>query len=54
LDGVFSSFMSGFHTASAVAAGICLVGAAGALLLPGRISHSDAEHPTRQPEPAAA
>jgi EmrB/QacA subfamily drug resistance transporter len=36
LDGVQSSFMAGFHTASLVAAGIGLAGAAGALLLPGR------------------
>jgi hypothetical protein len=28
--------MSGFHTASVVAAGICLAGALGALALPGR------------------
>jgi phosphotransferase system glucose/maltose/N-acetylglucosamine-specific IIC component len=51
LDGVQTSFMSGFHIACIVAAGICLLGAASALLLPGR---------TRQPsidasvlEPAA-
>ena len=31
--------MTGFHTACVVAAGICLVGAAGALLLPGRTRH---------------
>jgi hypothetical protein len=37
LDGVHASFMSGFHVACVVAAGICLVGAAGALALPGRI-----------------
>jgi EmrB/QacA subfamily drug resistance transporter len=36
LDGVQTSFMTGFHTASLVAAGIGLAGAAGALLLPGR------------------
>jgi EmrB/QacA subfamily drug resistance transporter len=36
LDGVQTSFMSGFHTASVVAAGICLAGALGALALPGR------------------
>jgi EmrB/QacA subfamily drug resistance transporter len=36
LDGVQTSFMSGFHIACVVAAGVCLVGAAGALLLPGR------------------
>jgi hypothetical protein len=36
LDGVQTSFMSGFHIACVVAAGICLAGAVGALLLPGR------------------
>jgi EmrB/QacA subfamily drug resistance transporter len=36
LDGVHTSFMSGFHIACIVAAAICLVGAAGALPLPGR------------------
>jgi EmrB/QacA subfamily drug resistance transporter len=40
LDGVQTSFMSGFHVACIVAASICLLGALGALLLPGR---------TRQP-----
>lgn len=39
LNGVHTSFMTGFHTACVVAAGICLVGAAGALLLPGRTRH---------------
>ena len=36
LDGVHTSFMHGFHTASLVGGAICLAGAAGALLLPGR------------------
>src|SRR5262249_8107824 len=36
LDGVQTSFMTGFHTASLVAFAIGLAGAAGALLLPGR------------------
>jgi len=36
LAGVQTSFMNGFHIACLVAAGVCLVGAAGALLLPGR------------------
>ena len=41
LDGVQTSFMNGFHIASLVAAGVCLAGAAGALLLPGRNSGGD-------------
>ena len=36
LAGVQTSFMNGFHIACLIAAGVCLVGAAGALLLPGR------------------
>jgi EmrB/QacA subfamily drug resistance transporter len=36
LDGLQSSFMHGFHAASVVAAAVCLVGAVGALALPGR------------------
>jgi hypothetical protein len=36
LDSVQTSFMSGFHIACIVAAGVCAVGALGALLLPGR------------------
>ncbi|MGH8961568.1 MAG: MFS transporter [Jatrophihabitantaceae bacterium] len=39
LDGVHTSFMNGFHIACVVAAGICLAGALGALLLPGRVRH---------------
>ncbi|MEO9133456.1 MAG: DHA2 family efflux MFS transporter permease subunit [Jatrophihabitantaceae bacterium] len=37
LDGVQTSFMTGFQTACVVGAAVCLAGAAGALLLPGRI-----------------
>jgi hypothetical protein len=36
LDGVHTSFMTGFHIACIVSAAICLVGAFGASLLPGR------------------
>ena len=36
LDGVQSSFMTGFHTACLVGATVCVAGAAGALFLPGR------------------
>jgi EmrB/QacA subfamily drug resistance transporter len=43
LDGVQSSFMTGFHVTCVVAAGICLAGAAGALLLPGRIRQQPTE-----------
>ena len=43
LDGVHTSFMTGFHTACVVAAGISLAGAAGALLLPGRTRPAVAE-----------
>jgi EmrB/QacA subfamily drug resistance transporter len=43
LDGVQTSFMSGFHIACVVAAAICAVGAAGALLLPGRTDRSVAD-----------
>ena len=35
--------MTGFHIACVVAAGICLAGAAGALLLPGRVQRQAAE-----------
>ncbi|WP_375488828.1 hypothetical protein [uncultured Jatrophihabitans sp.] len=38
LDGVQTSFLHGFHVACIVAAAICLAGAAGASLLPGRIA----------------
>jgi EmrB/QacA subfamily drug resistance transporter len=36
VEALNGSFMSGFHTASLVGAGICWLGALGALLLPGR------------------
>lgn len=48
LDGVHTSFMTGFHMASVVAAGICLVGAAAALLLPGRFHHTAVDATARQ------
>jgi len=38
LDGVHTSFMHGFQIACIVAAGVCVLGAAGALLLPGRLA----------------
>ena len=50
LDGVQASFMSGFHLACLVATGICLLGAIGALLLPGRNPRPVAV--TSVPEPA--
>jgi EmrB/QacA subfamily drug resistance transporter len=43
LDGLHTSFMSGFHIACIVSAAVCLAGAAGALLLPGR-PHREAVH----------
>jgi EmrB/QacA subfamily drug resistance transporter len=36
LDAVQSAFMSGLHTGCVVAAGVCVIGALGALALPGR------------------
>jgi len=45
LDAVHTSFMTGLHTACAVGAGICLVGAAGALLLPGRTTRQTENAP---------
>ena len=36
LDAVQSAFMSGLHTGCVVAAGVCAIGALGALALPGR------------------
>jgi hypothetical protein len=50
LDGVQASFMTGFHTASLVAFGIGLAGAAGALLLPGRGHRAAAETVPAQAE----
>jgi EmrB/QacA subfamily drug resistance transporter len=52
LDGVRTSFMSGFHVACVVAAGVCLVGAAGALLLPGRTPRQTVETPARDADSA--
>ncbi len=40
LNALHTSFMSGFHVACLVAAGICLIGATAALALPGRIRDS--------------
>ncbi|MFN2563281.1 MAG: DHA2 family efflux MFS transporter permease subunit [Jatrophihabitans sp.] len=51
LDGLQASFMSGFHIACVVAAAVCVAGAAGALLLPGRASRATAGPAV--PEPAA-
>jgi hypothetical protein len=50
IDGLQASFMSGFHVACFVAAGICWAGALGALALPGRIR---AAAPSRRPVEAA-
>jgi len=50
LDGVQASFMTGFHTASLVAFGIGLAGAAGALLLPGRGHRAPADTVPAQAE----
>lgn len=50
LDSVQTSFMSGFHVACIVAAGVCLVGATGALMLPGRTRQSVAESRVAEPE----
>jgi hypothetical protein len=36
LDDVDASFMTGLHVACVIAAGVCLLGALGALALPGR------------------
>jgi hypothetical protein len=57
LDGVRTAFMSGFHIACVVAAAICVVGAAGALLLPGRPQRPATAvrtAPAAEPAPAAA
>ena len=50
LNGVQASFMTGFHTASLVAFGIGLAGAAGALLLPGRGHRAPADTVPAQAE----
>jgi hypothetical protein len=51
-----SSFMSGMHVACLVAAGVCALGATGALMLPGRravrVSPIEATIATAVPEPA--
>ena len=52
MDGLQASFMSGFHLASFVAAGICLAGALGALALPGRVRTASPSFATGQAEPA--
>jgi EmrB/QacA subfamily drug resistance transporter len=54
LDGVHTSFMSGFHIACIVAAAICLLGAAGALLLPGRTRQPSIEASVLEPARVAA
>ena len=50
LDSVQTSFMSGFHIACIVAAGVCAVGALGALLLPGRAGQLVAESSVAEAE----
>jgi len=54
LDGLQASFMSGMHVACLAAAGVCLLGAAVALLLPGRNRPAIAEPAARQPVAVAA
>jgi EmrB/QacA subfamily drug resistance transporter len=54
LDSVQTSFMNGFHIACIVAAGVCLVGALGALLLPGRTRRAVDESVMREGELALA
>jgi EmrB/QacA subfamily drug resistance transporter len=54
LDGVHTSFMSGFHIACIVGAAVCVVGAGGALLLPGRIRRDAAGEPLTDTELVAA
>jgi EmrB/QacA subfamily drug resistance transporter len=54
LHGVQTSFMSGFHIACIVAAGICLLGASGALLLPGRTRQPSVESAVREPATVGA
>jgi predicted MFS family arabinose efflux permease len=54
LDDVQRSFMSGFHIACVVAAGVCLLGALGALLLPGRLPRQAGETTELEAEPAYA
>ncbi|MBA3808842.1 MAG: MFS transporter, partial [Solirubrobacterales bacterium] len=45
LDAVQRSFMSGLHTGCIVAAGVCALGALGALALPGRHRPGAVEQP---------
>jgi EmrB/QacA subfamily drug resistance transporter len=52
VDALQAAFMSGFHVASFVAAGICVVGALGALALPGRARTTSPSLSTGQVEPA--
>jgi EmrB/QacA subfamily drug resistance transporter len=54
LDGVQTSFMSGFHIACAVGAAVCLLGAFGALLLPGRTREPATETTVLEPATVAA
>ncbi|MCX5208837.1 MFS transporter [Kitasatospora sp. NBC_00240] len=49
LSAVQESFMHGFHVACLTAAGICLLGAAGALALPGRTRHPAAPAEATRP-----
>jgi len=49
LDGLQTSFVSGMHVACLAAAGVCLLGAAAALLLPGRNRPAIAEPALHQP-----
>lgn len=53
LTGLQSSFISGFHVACVVGAGICWLGAIGALALPGRSRRPSAVTATPQTQPAA-
>jgi hypothetical protein len=50
VDDVTNSFMSGLHLACLIAAGVCWLGAVGALALPGRRRVA----PTVEPVPVAA
>jgi EmrB/QacA subfamily drug resistance transporter len=52
LDGVTSSFMTGLHAGSFVAAGVCALGAVVALWLPGRPERRRAEQPLAAAVPA--
>jgi EmrB/QacA subfamily drug resistance transporter len=52
LDGLHASFMSGFHVASFVAAGVCWIGAVGAVALPGRAGRPQPVPPRSALQPA--